>query len=97
MGLRGNLSRMILMYCRNRVADFARWKAIFDSHGSAHPEAGLRLVHLGRSLEDPNDVFFTFEVANLESARAFATAPESQRAGQLAGVLDGEIHFVETL
>jgi hypothetical protein len=87
---------MILMICHNRVADFGRWKAIFDSHTAAHRQAGLRLVHLGRSLEDANDVFFTFEVADLEKARAFVTAPDSEAIGEAAGVLDGEIHFVET-
>jgi len=87
---------MVLMFCRNRVADYGRWKAIFDSHATAHRQAGLRLVHLGRSLEDPNHVFFTFEVADLEKARAFVTAPDSQAIGEAAGVLDGEIHFVRT-
>ncbi len=86
---------MILMFCRNRVADFARWKAIFDSHGQAQRQVGLRLVHLGRSLDDANDVFFTFEVTDLERARAFVTSPDSERVGKLAGVLDGEIHLVE--
>ena len=87
---------MILMYCRNRVADFARWKAIFDSHPVPQRQAGLRLVHLGRSLEDPNNVFFTFEVEDLQKARAFVSAPDSEAIGEAAGVLDGEIHFVET-
>ena len=87
---------MILMFCRNRVADFARWKAIFDSHTAAHRQAGLRLVHLGRSLEGPNNVFFTFEVEDLEKARAFVSAPGNEAIAEAAGVLDGEIHFVET-
>lgn len=87
---------MVLMFCRNRVADFVRWKAIFDSHAPAHRQAGLRLVHLGRSLEDANDVFFTFEVADLEEARAFVTAPDSEAIGEVAGVIDGELHFAET-
>lgn len=52
---------MIHMLVRNRVADFAKWKRIFDSHAEAHREAGLHLVHLWRSLEDQNNVFFLFE------------------------------------
>ena len=35
---------MTYMLVRNRVADFAKWKAVFDSHSEAHKEAGFRLV-----------------------------------------------------
>ena len=30
---------MTYMLCRNRVKDFARWKAVFSSHADAHREA----------------------------------------------------------
>ena len=49
---------MSYMLCRNRVADFARWKEVFASHQEAHRNAGLRLTKLWRSLEQPNNVFF---------------------------------------
>ena len=66
---------MVVMLCRNRVADFAKWKAVFASHASAHREAGLRLMNLWRGLEDPNNVFFLFEVTSLDKARAFISNP----------------------
>lgn len=56
----------------------------------------MRLVHLGRSLDEANTVFFVFEVHDLEKARAFVTAPGNERIAEAAGVVDGEIHFVET-
>jgi len=49
---------MIYMLVRHKVADFAKWKKIFDSHKEAQEEAGLRLKHLWRNLDDPNEVFF---------------------------------------
>ncbi|AXK40070.1 hypothetical protein [Crenobacter cavernae] len=85
---------MIYMVCRNRVADYARWKMVFDSHAKAHRAAGLELVHFWRSLEDPNNVFYVFEVADIERARAFVKRPGSEEAAEAAGVLDGELHFV---
>ena len=88
---------MLLMLCRNRVADFARWKRVFDSHVEAHRQAGLKLVHLWRALEDQSDVFFLFEVNDIEKAKAFITAPEAAETGQSSGVLDGEYHFVESV
>jgi hypothetical protein len=87
---------MIYMVCRNRVADFSKWKHVFDSHAEAHTAAGLSLIHLWRSLDEPNNVFFVFVVSNIEKARAFVTAPEAAEAGKASGVLDGELHFVES-
>ena len=87
---------MIRMLCRNKVADFEKWKTVFDSHaGDAHRQFGLRLEHLWRSVEDPNNVFFMFEVSDIEKARAFINAPEAEEAGRVSGVLDGECHFIE--
>jgi hypothetical protein len=85
---------MIYMLCRNRVADFSRWNAVFASHEAAHQEAGLRLVHIWRSVEEPNNVFFLFEVASMEKAREFIGDPEAAKAGEASGVIDGEYHFL---
>ncbi len=86
---------MTYMLCRNRVANFGRWKAVFSSHAEAHQDAGLSLVKIWRGLEEPNNVFFMFEVASVEKARAFVGDPAAAKAGEAAGVLDGEYHFVE--
>jgi hypothetical protein len=83
------------MLCRNRVADFKQWKAVFSGQAKAHEEAGLRLVSLWRSIKEPDNVFFLFEVASVEQARAFVDDPEAAKAGEASGVLDGEYHFVE--
>lgn len=86
---------MIYMLCRNRVADYQIWKRKFDSQKEASLESGLTLVNLWQSLEDPNNVFFLFKVDSLEKANAFISAPENAAIGKAAGVLDGEIHFVD--
>lgn len=86
---------MNYMLCRNRVADFARWKAVFASHQAVHQAAGLRLVNIWRGLEQPNNVFFLFEVASMDKARAFISDPEAAKAAEASGVLDGEYHFLE--
>ncbi len=86
---------MTHMLCRNRVADFLRWKAVFASHETAHLEAGLRLVSIWRTVEEPNNVFFMFEVAAVEKAREFIVNPEAAKAGETSGVIDGEYHFVQ--
>lgn len=86
---------MVHMICRNRVADFSKWRTIFASHATAHLQAGLRLLHLWRTVDDPNNVFFVFEVAAIDRAQAFINSPDAAKAGQASGVLDGEYHLVE--
>jgi len=85
---------VIRMLCRNRVADFAKWKAIFDFHRDAHRRSGLTLEALWRAVDNPNNVFFVFAVADLESAKAFITSPDAAKAGKESGVLDGDYWFV---
>jgi len=86
---------MTYMLCRNQVADFRRWRAAFQRHADAHRQAGLRLVRTWRSITDPNDVHFMFEVASLDKARAFLDDPAAVRAGAEDGVLEREYHFVD--
>jgi hypothetical protein len=86
---------MTYMLCRNRVADFSQWKAVFASHAAGHQDAGLRLVNIWRSVAEPNNVFFIFEVASIEKARVFISNPAAAKAAESSGVVDGEYHFVE--
>ena len=86
---------MIYMLCRNRVADFSVWKAVFDSCADRHPEAGLTLVNMWQCVDDPNNVFFLFEIESIDRAKEFMAAPEAAEAGRVSGVIDGEYHFVE--
>ena len=85
---------MRYMLCRNRVGDFARWKAIFSSHQKAHQNAGLRLMKLWRDLQDTNNVFFLFELESLEKAQEFISDPAATEAAKASGVIEGEYHIL---
>ena len=86
---------MLYMLCRNQVADFSRWKAVFASHERGHQNAGLRLINLWRAVDDPNNVYYVFEVASMDKARKFISDPEAAKAAETSGVIEGEYHFVE--
>jgi hypothetical protein len=86
---------MTYMLCRNRVADFSQWKAVFASHAAGHQDSGLHLVSIWRTVKEPNNVFFLFEVDSIEKAQAFINNPAAAKAAESSGVLDGEYHFVE--
>lgn len=86
---------MIRMICRNKVEDFDKWKAVFDSHSAEHGQTGLALEHIWRGIEDPNEVVFILTVADIDKARAFVSAPDAEETGRRAGVREGNYWFVE--
>ena len=86
---------MNALLCRCLVEDYPKWKSVFDSHAAAHREAGLLLLNVWRSVEDPNNVFFLFDVTDINKANEFLNSPASAEAGKVSGVLEGEFFFLE--
>ena len=86
---------MTYMLVRHKVADFDKWKRVFDSHETAQRESGLRVDKVVRNLEDPTEVVLWFEVTDLEKARGFVSSPEVPDAQQQSGVVDKpDIYFL---
>ena len=88
---------MICMHCRIRVVDFLKWKAAMEGDADAQRQAGMRLIHLWRSVDDPNAAFFVLEVHDAEKARAFVNPASVAEASKAAGVLEFEWHIVESV
>ena len=87
---------MIHMLVRHKVADFAKWKLVYDAHGSARQNAGLKEEHLLRNVDDPNEVIVLFSAEDLEKAKAFAASGDLRQAMQKAGVSDKpDVYFLK--
>lgn len=86
---------MTHLLCRNEVKDYEKWREVFDSDASAHREAGLKLNYVWQEENNPNNVFFIFEVTDLDKAKSFINAPDAEQQAQKSGVVDGEYHFLE--
>ena len=82
------------LLCRNRVTDFDTWWAVFESNTDAGKAAGLHLQDLWVNADDPNEVFFIFEVDDRAKAVAFMNAPEAAESAEESGVIDGDCWFV---
>jgi heme-degrading monooxygenase HmoA len=81
---------------RHKVADFTKWKPVYDDHLSARQKAGLKEVHLLRNVENPNEVILLFSVADPDKAKAFAASDDLRQAMQKAGVSDQpDVYFLE--
>lgn len=62
-----------MMLIKHKVADFNKWKPIFDSHESARAAMGLHSYVVGRGVDnDSNTVFIALRMDDVEKAKAFA-------------------------
>ncbi len=87
---------MTYMLVRHKVADFSRWKRVFDAHAAAQQASGMKVEKVLRNIDEPNEVFLLFKVSQIEKARAFVSSPEVPQAMQDSSVLDDpDIYFLD--
>ncbi len=64
----------------HRVADYERFRAVFDDDAERRKRLGSQGGRLLRSIAGPNDFFALFEWDDVENARKFVDAYETQEA-----------------
>lgn len=82
---------------RNTVKDFDTWVKVFREQEAVGIAAGLHLEDLWQAADDPNTAWFVMRVESRERADAFMADPQSARAGEISGVIDGEYHYLESV
>jgi hypothetical protein len=87
---------MPYLLIRHKVADYAKWKPIFDEHSALRKAGGSRGGQLFCNADNPNETLMLFEWDNLEKARKFAQSENLRQVMQQAGVADKpDIYFLE--
>ena len=87
---------MASMFVKHRVADYAKWKPVFDEHESMRRGAGLTGHSVHRNADDPNVIILAFRAADLNKAKQFAGSEDLKAAMARAGVQGPpEIWFAE--
>ena len=76
----------MLLLIRLRVADYAKWKPVFDERESSRAEHGAKRHWLHRSADDSNDLVISIEFPSVEAARGYAEDPALREAMSRAGV-----------
>ena len=71
---------------RHKVADFGDWKAGYDAHAPARAKAGLKELHIFRSLDNPDEVMLLFLADDFGKAKLFAASADLKQAMKKAGV-----------
>lgn len=75
-----------LLIVRHKVANYSKFKAVYDAHDSARLANGLRSFLIARGLKDTNMVMIVLNMDDTIKARQFATTPDLKKAMQKAGV-----------
>ncbi len=79
----------------HKVADFAKWKAGYDTHLPARSEAGLKEIKLIHGIDNPNEVVVLFELADVAKAKAFASSEDLRTKMKEFGVVsEPEVAFL---
>lgn len=89
---------MASMFVRHRVADYAKWKPVFDEHEEARRAYGMTAHSLHRDPDDPNVIIVALRVTDVARAKEFARSESLRSAMERAGVQGPpEIWFGEDL
>ena len=81
---------------RNRVRDYAGWRAVFDepAERARASAGGLEVERVWRGDDDPNTVWFLLRITDRARADAFMRDPASAATGERAGAIEGEVFYV---
>jgi heme-degrading monooxygenase HmoA len=83
---------------RHKVTDYAKWKPIYDEHGTTRKAGGSKGARLFRNADNPNEVIILLEWDDLDEACRFAQSQDLRQTMQRAGVADQpDVYFLEEI
>ena len=86
---------MAHLLVRQKVEDYAKWKAAFDADAAVRAPNGSKGGHIFQSASDPNEVFILLQWDTMENLREFTQSAELKARMQRAGVVgQPEIYFL---
>lgn len=77
---------MTTLFVRHQVADYSKWRQVYDRFGSTQKTLGVQEQAVYQAIDNPNDITVRHEFATLEAAQAFGSSPELSAAMHDAGV-----------
>lgn len=78
---------MATMFIRHEVADYAKWKQVYDEFRPTQQRLGVTGDAIYRAAENPNDITVTHEFATVDAAQKFAASDDLHTAMGGAGVV----------
>ncbi len=71
---------------RHTVADYDKWRPIFDADSTARKEAGMHLIGVDRGIDNPNEINIPFMIEDVAKVKAFAADPRLKEVMEKSGV-----------
>ncbi len=75
-----------IMTIKHKVANYAKWKPIYDSHDSIRQANGLHNYVIARGTEDSNMIMVALKMDDVDKAKAMAATPELKDRMKKGGV-----------
>ena len=75
-----------MMVVKHKVANFAKWKASYDTYDSMRLANGIHSYVIGRGVQDSNMVLVAVKVDDMTKAKAFSKDPALKEAMRKGGV-----------
>jgi hypothetical protein len=70
----------------HKVADYAKWRPVFDQHKATQEAAGLTNPRVYHALDNTHDITIVFDMADAAKAKAFAASKDLRARMTAAGV-----------
>jgi len=74
------------VFVKHRVADFAKWKKVYDEVDGLRKEHGVTAATVHRAPDEANMVIVTHRFKDMKGAKAFAESQGLRAALERAGV-----------
>lgn len=81
----------------HRVADYERWRTIFEEAAALRKAAGELRYHLLAAADDRNQIIHYSEWTTLEAARAFFESDQLVQIRKSAGVEAPQFHYLNLI
>ncbi len=88
---------MVYILVSHKIADWDKWKPVFDSDDADRKTYGVNLKKLFRSAGDPNDIHILFDAPDEASAKACIERPLLKDLMQGAGVVSEPVFKILNL
>jgi heme-degrading monooxygenase HmoA len=87
---------MVYLVLRHTVADYGKWKRVFDEDGATRKAAGAMGGMLFRNADKPNEIVILLEWDSKENARKYTQSPDLHQKMERAGVIGiPEVYFLD--
>jgi hypothetical protein len=86
---------MATIFRRVRVADYQRFREVYDTGTPAREAGGMHDEQLFRNPNDPNDILIMSTVADVASARTYGQSDEVRERQRAAGLLELSNYYPE--